>query len=75
MAAPDGPYRVPVREGRGGHPPLVARSLFAHLARCADFEEGARTVLRQVARPVRVEVDDPGIHLNSNHPEDLAWGG
>ncbi len=43
----------PVVDGRGGHPPLVTRALFAELAGCEEEPEGARTVL---ARSDRIDV-------------------
>lgn len=49
----------PVYEGRGGHPPLVARSLFARLAGCANVDGGARSVLA-AADTIDVAVDDRG---------------
>lgn len=49
----------PVHRGRGGHPPLVGRSLFARLAACADVDGGARAVLA-AADTIDVAVDDPG---------------
>jgi CTP:molybdopterin cytidylyltransferase MocA len=45
----------PRHRGRGGHPPLIARRLFAQLAACTS----AREVIG-VADVMRVEVDDPG---------------
>jgi molybdenum cofactor cytidylyltransferase len=45
----------PVCDGRGGHPPLVRRTLFAELARCAI----AREVLNKADR-VDVAVEDRG---------------
>jgi CTP:molybdopterin cytidylyltransferase MocA len=49
----------PVYDGRGGHPPLIARSLFAKLAQCAGLDGGARTVLAS-ADTIDVPVDDIG---------------
>jgi molybdenum cofactor cytidylyltransferase len=49
----------PVHEGRGGHPPLIARSLFDRLAVCADTGGGARAVLA-AADTVDVAVADAG---------------
>jgi len=47
----------PTYQGRGGHPPLVARSLWGELAGCA--QSSARVVLA-AADTVDVAVDDPG---------------
>ena len=65
--------------GRHGHPVIVARPLFAEL-RNADPAVGARAVFRRDPARVRdVEVDDPGILRDVDHPEDYArllapWG-
>ncbi len=61
----------PIFDGRGGHPPLVAKLLFAPLSTCSKEPEGARSVLatRDVAG---VEVDDPGVVHDIDTPEDLA---
>jgi molybdenum cofactor cytidylyltransferase len=48
--------------GRHGHPPLVARSLFAALALCANEPGGARAVLARVTHETAiVDVDDEAI--------------
>jgi len=58
-------------EGRGGHPPLVARGLFPRLAGCGGLEGGARTVLSQ-AYVARVDVDDRSVIRDIDTPADLA---
>jgi molybdenum cofactor cytidylyltransferase len=60
----------PVYQGRGGHPPLIARSLFDRLAACADVEGGARSVLA-AADTIDVPVDDPGVVRDVDTPRDL----
>lgn len=60
----------PVFEGRGGHPPLVARSLFAALAGCADAPGGARSVLARHA-VIDVAVTDLGVVRDIDTPSDL----
>ena len=55
---------------RGGHPPLVARALWARLAGCAALDGGARTVIA-AADVVRVAVDDPGVVRDIDTPLDL----
>lgn len=48
--------------GRRGHPPLVARSSFAALARCAEVPGGARAALSRLADgTVIVDVDDEAV--------------
>ncbi len=64
-AHPDG---VPVHGGRGGHPALVPRRLFAALAGCTDLPEGARGVLRGAL--TRLEVADEGVIADVDHPAD-----
>ena len=49
----------PVVDGRGGHPPLIARALFAALARCDCEPDGARGVLARADR-IDVAVADRG---------------
>ena len=49
----------PVVHGRGGHPPLIARALFAALARCETEPEGARSVIAR-ADNIDVAVEDLG---------------
>jgi CTP:molybdopterin cytidylyltransferase MocA len=60
----------PVCDGRGGHPPLIARSLWPALASCADVEGGARTVLAN-ADVAAVVVGDRGVLRDVDTPADL----
>ncbi len=60
----------PTFGGRGGHPPLIARSLWPSLASCADLEGGARVVLA-AADVVDVAVDDRGVVRDVDMPADL----
>jgi molybdenum cofactor cytidylyltransferase len=63
---------IPCFEDRGGHPVLVARSLWKELADCSQAPEGARTVFRRDPnRVVRVPVDHEGVRLDVDKPEDL----
>ena len=63
----------PVHDGRGGHPPLCARSLFAALAGCADLEGGARAVLAD-ADVIAVPVADRGCVRDVDTAVDLEAG-
>jgi molybdenum cofactor cytidylyltransferase len=64
------PVVRPVFEGRRGHPVLFAQETFA-LLRAAPPDEGARAVVRALGEQVRdVEVDDPGVVLDVDTPED-----
>jgi len=59
-----GPIVQPRSGGRGGHPVLVARSLFAEIL-AAPVEGGLRAIVkRDPARVAIVEVDDPGIYTD-----------
>jgi CTP:molybdopterin cytidylyltransferase MocA len=60
----------PVYAQRGGHPPLIARSLFAPLADCAGLDGGARSVLA-AADTIDVPVDDPGCVRDIDTASDL----
>jgi molybdenum cofactor cytidylyltransferase len=59
---------VPSHDGKGGHPPLVPRRLFAALAACTVFPGGAREVVGPLAR---ISVDDAGVLADVDHPADL----
>jgi molybdenum cofactor cytidylyltransferase len=66
---------VPTYQGRGGHPACFGRSLWPALAACVDAPEGARSVLRQLARDtpgrvLHIEVDDAGVLADIDTPED-----
>jgi molybdenum cofactor cytidylyltransferase len=60
----------PTVDGRGGHPPLIARSLFAGLAACGDAPGGARGVLG-AADMIDVAVADPGCVRDVDTARDL----
>lgn len=61
----------PIVDGRGGHPPLIARRLFDALAGCAASPNGARDVLGG-ADTITVDVRDAGSVHDIDTPEDLA---
>jgi CTP:molybdopterin cytidylyltransferase MocA len=60
----------PMWGGRGGHPPLVARSLWPQLASCGDVDGGARAILAN-ADVVAVPVGDRGVVRDIDTPADL----
>jgi CTP:molybdopterin cytidylyltransferase MocA len=60
----------PVVELRGGHPPLIARSLFPALAACTTLDGGARTVLA-AADTIDVPVGDRACLRDIDTPTDL----
>jgi len=62
---------VPVHRGKRGHPPLFGRRFYEDLLE-APLDEGARYVIhKRKESVVEVEVDDGGILININTPEDL----
>ncbi len=61
-------------EGRGGHPPLIARAAWPRLVECAAAPGGARAVLAEMD-VVAIEVDDPGVVRDVDTPEDAAMRG
>lgn len=59
----------PVYQGRGGHPPLIARGGWRALAGCDQVDGGARAVIAKLD-VVDVPVDDPGVVRDIDTPED-----
>lgn len=68
-----GSYDVaqPRFDGRGGHPPLIARSLWPKLQACGHLDGGARTVI-QGAYVNPVPVDDNAVVRDIDTAADLA---
>ena len=63
---------APTWLGRRGHPVLFGATWFPDL-RVLSGDEGARALLESAgARLARIPVEDPGIHLDVDRPEDLA---
>ncbi len=60
---------VPRHAGRGGHPVLLAASLFTPIAALAP-DAPLRDLLRS-ARRLDVDVDDPGVRIDLDTPADL----
>lgn len=68
------PYDIvaPTHLGRRGHPVLFGATWLPAL-RALSGDEGARALLENAgARLARIPVQDPGIHLDVDRPEDLA---
>jgi CTP:molybdopterin cytidylyltransferase MocA len=61
---------VPTHGGRRGHPVVVRRALFVPIAALGP-DEPLSTVIR-AARVQFVPVDDPGVLIDLDTPEDLA---
>jgi CTP:molybdopterin cytidylyltransferase MocA len=66
-----GEASIPVHDGRGGHPVLLAAPLVRRLL-ARPPESRLDTELTTASGVVRVPVGDPRIRLNLNAPED--WG-
>ncbi|MHC6225731.1 nucleotidyltransferase family protein [Pseudomonas sp. X10] len=62
---------LPSHQGRMGHPVVFGRAFWPQLCQL-EGDSGARTVLQRHHEAVhRVEVDDPGILMDIDHPADL----
>ncbi len=62
---------VPTYRGKRGHPPFFPKRFFNDILN-APLDQGARYILHSHPEDIlEVEVDDPGILLNINTPEDL----
>jgi len=70
----DGPHDIvaPTHLGRRGHPVLFGATWLPAL-RALSGDEGARALLESAgAQLTRIPVEDPGIHLDVDRPEDLV---
>lgn len=66
------PIILPTFQGRRGHPTLFARAVYDELL-SAPLDRGARVIVRKDPARVReVPVEDPGILLDIDTPEDYA---
>jgi molybdenum cofactor cytidylyltransferase len=62
---------APAHLGRRGHPVLFGGNWLTALRELSG-DEGARAILdRATDRLILVPVDDPGVHLDVDHPSDL----
>jgi len=63
---------IPTHNGQGGHPPLFAARLFESIL-AAGPDQPLRDILSApgISR-CTIELDDPGVLLNVDRPEDLA---
>lgn len=69
-AAGDADIVIPTFAGRQGHPVIWGRRVWPELL-AADPATGARPVIRRdPSRVARVPVDDPGIRVDVDRPED-----
>ncbi|NVK40153.1 MAG: nucleotidyltransferase family protein [Oceanospirillaceae bacterium] len=61
----------PEFHGRAGHPVIFGRTFWGELAGL-EGEEGARSVIhRHPDACMHIEVDDPGVLMDADRPEDL----
>jgi len=72
-------HRAPITiarcAGKRGHPVIFARGVFSELTQ-APLDAGARVVVnRDPARVFYVDVDDPGVSMDLDTPEDVARAG
>lgn len=72
LAAGSGAIRVPVHEGRRGHPTLFGAALREEILALQPDEPLRHVLQGDPRRVVDVPVVDPGIHLNIDHPADVA---
>lgn len=72
-ASPETDLIVPEREDRRGHPIVLGRSLFGRIATLGP-DAPLRDLLRAARRQV-VSVDDPGVLIDLDTPEDLLRHG
>jgi molybdenum cofactor cytidylyltransferase len=69
------PIVIPTHNGKRGNPVLLARSIFPELMKL-EGDVGARAVFAHHAGEIlKVPVDDPGILIDFDTPEDLATHG
>jgi len=64
-------YYVPVHENRGGHPILLTGKVVNEIRKCPNVDFSLKEYLKAYRKTV-VEVDDPGIFININSPEDYV---
>ncbi len=69
------PIVIARQDGHRGHPVIFGRSVFAELLDAPE-DQGARVVVNaNASRIVYVDVDDPGILLDLDTPEELNSAG
>lgn len=71
LRASDGSVRIPTHRGRRGHPTWFAASLREEVLALGDDQPLRDVVHRQARRVREVPVDDPGVLLNLDTPDDL----
>lgn len=64
------PIVLPVYEGKRGHPALFQRRVVSELLALADEQPAHDVVRRDAARVAELSVDDPGVVLRLNTPEE-----
>ncbi len=62
---------IPTRNNRGGHPIFLPGFLFQVILKQND-KSNLRVLFKQYRTEIkRVDVDDPGLHMDTDYPEDL----
>ncbi|WP_028292762.1 nucleotidyltransferase family protein [Oceanobacter kriegii] len=61
----------PVHEGQNGHPVLFGKAYWPELAALTGDSGGKQIVKRQQAQVDNLAVDDPGVLLDVDQPQDL----
>ncbi len=64
------PVALPVHNGERGHPVLISRVLIPELLALPSGGQARQVIRRYREQTVTVEVDDPGILLDVDEPED-----
>lgn len=74
LAGAAAPGRIvrPYHRGRPGHPVLFGRTFWPALSRLRGPEGGRELIAAHHSALCSIEVDDPGILLDVDRPEDLA---
>jgi molybdenum cofactor cytidylyltransferase len=62
-------------DGKRGHPVIFASSVFRELLEAPEDQGARAVVIRDPARVVYVDVDDPGVSLDLDTPADVEKAG
>ncbi len=64
------PVVIPVYQGRRGHPVVIGRALFPELMNLGPGQGASTVIRRHHAAAQWLEVEDPGVILDIDDPED-----
>jgi CTP:molybdopterin cytidylyltransferase MocA len=62
---------IPAYRGKRGHPPLLSKQMIPHILAAGPDEPLRELLQARTADGRLVEVDDPGVLVNVDRPEDL----